>query len=98
MATQDASESIYFYSTPLLPVYTLFCVLGSFPFLLVTFSLGLTVASDVVFGALVMVGGPFGDFLFRKVFHRTMFLIGNVQALWVWPLIGLLVMIFRPLE
>jgi len=27
-----------------------------------------------------------------------MSLIGNVQAMWTWPAIGMLVMIFQPLE
>ena len=97
MTTEDL-ETIYFYRTPWLPVYTLFCVLGSFPFLFLTMPLGLSVAEDMVFGALVMVGGPLGDFLFRKTIKRTMLLLGNVQAIWAWPAIGLLVMVFQPLE
>ncbi len=94
----STDEKIYFYSTPWLPVYTVFCVLGSIPFLIFTIPLGLSVSDDVVFGALVVVGGPLGDFVFRKVFRRIMFLIGKVQAIWTWPLIGVLVMIFHPLE
>lgn len=91
-------QKIYFYSTLWLPVYTGFCVLGSIPFLIVTIPLGLSVADDVVFGALVIVGGPLGDFAFRKVFKREMLLIANIQAIWMWPVIGVLVMILQPLE
>lgn len=91
-------KEIYFYSTPWLPVYTAFCVVGSIPFLIFTIPLGLSVSDDMVFGALVVVGGPLGDFLFRKAFKRVMLLIGNIQAVWTWPIIGVLVMIFQPLE
>jgi len=95
---QVAHAKIYFYNSPLIPVYTLFCVLGSFPFLLITFSLGLSVASDVVFGVLVALGGPLGDVFFRKIFKRDMYLVGNIQAMTLWPVVGLYVMIFRPFE
>jgi len=92
------AQRVYFYKTPWLPVYTAFCVLGSFPFLLVTYPLGYSVASDAVFGLLVMLGGPLGDYLFRLATKRRMYLIGEVQAMWIWPAIGLLVMLFRPFE
>lgn len=91
-------REIYFYSTPWLPVYTLFCILGSLPFLIFTIPLGLSAADDAVFGAFVFVGGPLGDFLFRRSFKRIMFLIGRVQAIWAWPFIGVLVIIFQPFE
>lgn len=94
----SGDREIYFFSTPWLPVYTGFCILGSIPFLFVTIPLGLSVADDVVFGTLVVVGGPLGDFLFRKAFKRTMILIGKIQAIWIWPLIGILVMALQPLE
>jgi len=41
-----------------------------------------------------MSGGPPGDSIFRGAFRN---LIGEVQAIWTWPAIGLLVMIFQPL-
>ena len=91
-------RQIYFYNTPWLPVYTAFCILGSIPFLAITLPLGLTVADDAVFGALVVVGGPLGDFVFRKLCHRVMYFIGKIQAIWIWPLIGAWVMIFQPLQ
>lgn len=96
--SQVQYKEVYFYNSLWLPAYTFFCVLGSFPFLIVTIPLGLTVASDTVFGALVIVGGPLGDYLFRMSFKRIMLIAGKVQAIWTWPLIGLLVMIFHPFE
>lgn len=96
--TTSTYQEIYFYSTPWLPVYTVFCILGSVPLLIFTIPLGLSVSDDVVFGALVVVGGPLGDFVFRKVFKRMMFLIGRIQAIWTWPLIGVLVIVLQPLE
>ena len=98
LRTDSGYEVIYFYSCIWLPVYTSFCILGSILFLAITMPLGLSVADDVVFGALVVVGGPLGDFAFRKIFRRVMLLVGQVQAIWGWPIIGVLVMIFQPLE
>lgn len=98
MTETSTYQKIYFYITPWIPVYTLFCVLGSIPFLAFTIPLGLSVANDQVFGILVTVGGPLGDFMFRKIFKRMMLLIGSVQAILVWPIIGVFVMIFQPLE
>ncbi len=91
-------QPIYFYSSLLLPVYTSCCILGSVPFLAITMPLGLSVADDAVFGAIVIFGGPLGDIVFRKVYRRVMFLIGSIQAFWAWPFIGSLVMFFHPLE
>lgn len=91
-------NKIFFYKTPWLPVYTVFCVLGSFSLLLITYPLGLSVASDVVFGLFVMAGGTLGDYLFRQIIKKHMYLIGEIQALWAWPAIGLLVVLFRPFE
>jgi hypothetical protein len=98
MMKTSTYDEICFYSTPWLPVYTVFCVLGSIPFLIFTIPFGLSVSDDVVFGALVVVGGTLGDFVFRKVFKRIMLLIGKIQAIWTWPLIGVFVMVFQPLE
>jgi hypothetical protein len=98
LQTESSYEEIYFYSCIWLPVYTSFCILGSIPLLAITMPLGLSVADDVVFGALVVVGGPLGDFAFRKIFRRVMLLVGKVQIIWAWPIIGVLVMILQPLE
>jgi hypothetical protein len=60
--------------------------------------LGFSVADDAVFGALVIAGGPLGDAVFRKMFKKVMYLIGDLQAIWAWPAIGMVVAILRPLE
>jgi hypothetical protein len=98
LRTDSSYEVIYFYSCIWLPVYTSFCILGSIPLLAITMPLGLSVADDLVFGALVVVGGPLGDFAFRKIFRRVMLLFGKIQAIWVWPIVGVLVMTLQPLE
>lgn len=94
-------EKIFFYNPVWLPLYTAFCIAGSFPFLLVTwFVFHWSVASDVVFGLLVIVGGPFGDYLFRRMVKRQMYFLPNlnIPVMYAWPAIGLLVMIIRPFE
>lgn len=91
-------RDVHLYATAWLPVYTACCVAGSVPWLAITLPLGLSVASDAVFGALVALGGPLGDLAFRWAFRRRMLLLGPVEALWVWPAIGLAVALLRPLE
>ena len=91
-------EKLLFHATPWTVPYTLFCVAASFPLLFVTIPAGLSVASDAVFGAFVMIGGPLGDLAFRKVFRKAMHLTPKIPLIWLWPAIGALVMIFRPFE
>ena len=50
------------------PVYIITCgVVSSVPFL-IGFLLGFSVASDVVFGVYIIIGGFFGDMLFTRVY------------------------------
>ncbi len=101
MENNQSNQKIYFYNPIWLPIYTTFCVIGSFPFLLITlFVFHVSVASDIVFGILVILGGPLGDIIFRRIFRKAMCFIPSVkiQAIYAWPVIGLLVMLFRPFE
>jgi hypothetical protein len=94
-------DRVYFIHPLWMPVYTVFCVLGSLPFLLITaLVLHVSVASDVVFGFMVMAGGPLGDFLFRKALKKIMYPFPRVPVpmIYLWPLVGIVVMLLRPFE
>lgn len=82
------------------PVYIITCALVSVIPFLIGFALGLSVASDIVFGVYVIIGGFFGDMLFTRVFGRTMrpFKGLNIRFRYLWLIIGPLVMIFKPFE
>ena len=101
MDTDQLARKVYMYDPVWLPVYTMFCVLGSFPFLLVTvFGIGVSVTSDIVFGMLVALGGPLGDFVFRIVFKKIIYFLPkvNIELIYMWPVIGLIIIIVRPFE
>ena len=59
-----------------------------------------SVASDIVFGILVIFGGPLGDIIFRRIFRKVMYFIPavEIQAIYAWPVIGLLVIFLMPFE
>ena len=82
------------------PAYIITCALVSVVPFLIGFALGLSVASDVVFGVYVIIGGFFGDMLFTRVFGKTMrpFKGLNIRFRYLWLIIGPLVMILKPFE
>lgn len=95
------NHNVYIIDPIWMPIYTIFCIAGSFPPLLITALIfHVSVASDMVFGSLVIIGGPLGDLIFCRVFKKSMFLLPiiNVRIIYIWPLIGLLVIIFKPFE
>ncbi len=82
------------------PVYIITCgVVSGVPFF-IGFLLGFSVASDVVFGLYVIIGGFFGDMVFTRIFRKAMrpFPGLKVRFRYLWLIIGPLVMIFRPFE
>jgi hypothetical protein len=96
-----APKTLYLFTSALTPIYFIFCVLGTLVLLPVSlFGFGVSVASDVVFGVLVMIGAPLGDFIFRRVFKASMAILPQLrwQLIHVWPFIGLFIALFRPFE
>lgn len=94
-------RTLYIFTSPLTPIYMLFCVLGTIVLLPISlFAFGVSVRSDVVFGILVMLGAPIGDYAFRLVFKASMLVISplKLQLIYFWPIAGLLVALFRPFE
>ena len=99
--SQPKTQNVYIIDPIWMPIYTIFCIVGSFPPLLFTALIfHVSVASDIVFGSLVIIGGPLGDLIFCRVFKKTMFLLPNIsiRLIYAWPFIGLLVIIFKPFE
>jgi hypothetical protein len=49
---------------------------------------------------MVMAGGPLGDFLFRKALKKIMYPFPRVPVpmIYLWPLVGIVVMLLRPFE
>lgn len=81
-------------------VYIITCALVSGVPFLIGFALGFSVASDVVFGVYVIIGGFFGDMLFTRVFGKTMMPFSGlkIRFRYLWLLIGPLVMLFKPFQ
>lgn len=82
------------------PVYIITCgIVSGVPFL-IGFLLGFSVASDIVFGVYVIIGGFFGDMLFTRIFNKTMLPYSGlkIRFRYLWLLIGPLVMVFKPFE
>lgn len=94
-------NKVYIYDPVWMPIYTACCIVGSLPFLLITALIfGVSVASDIVFGILVILGGVLGDFAFRKLLKKVMYILPafDFPVLYTWPPIGIFIIIFRPFE
>ena len=108
MATQEIEESgaekeqaVYFFSKFWWGIFLASSVLISLVLLVaITYPIGISVRSDVVFGGLALVSGSIANLILQKKFNKKMMVSERLpfSILYVWIPFCIFIMVFRPFE